>query len=257
LIRAKKSLGQHFLQAIDYARRIAAAVDDANKNVVEVGPGQGVLTQFLTGRFEKLLLIEKDTELARLLTLQYQEDPHIVVCEGDFLSFDLSAYWGDQQFAIVGNFPYNISSQIVFRMLDFRAQVPELVGMFQYEMARRILAGPGSKEYGIISVLTSVAYEGKLIFRVPPGAFHPPPKVESAVIHLKRKANYSIPCEHQTLRQIVRMAFNQRRKMLRNSLKPLFSENILKHDLFSKRPEQLSLHEFIDLAIQYEQQVRI
>ena len=258
MIRAKKSLGQHFLHAVEYAKRIAAALNEANRYVVEVGPGLGVLTQFLTGRFEKLLLIEKDAHLAQLLTVQYRDDTGVDVREADFLTFNLSEYWDGKQFSIVGNFPYNISSQIVFRMLEYRDQVPELVGMFQYEMAKRLLSGPGSKDYGIISVLTAVAYEGQQLFRVPPGAFNPPPRVESAVIRLTRKKNYALPCAYDSLRIVVRVAFNQRRKMLRNSLKSLFPEEaFLKDDLFTRRPEQLTLNEFIDLAMKYEDRNRI
>jgi 16S rRNA (adenine1518-N6/adenine1519-N6)-dimethyltransferase len=253
LIRAKKSLGQHFLHEVDFARRIAGAVHGESGNVVEVGPGQGMLTQFLVGRFHRLLLIEKDTLLSQLVIDRWGSDPAVTVREADFLSFDLHEFWGTQQFSLVGNFPYNISSQIVFRMLDMRDQIPELVGMFQYEMARRIVSGPGSKEYGILSVLAATAYEGRLLFKVPAGAFKPPPKVESAVIRMVRKKDYSLPCDYQSLRIVVRAAFGQRRKMLRNSLKSLLpDETLLQDTLFERRPEQISVSEFVDIAMKYE-----
>ncbi len=253
LIRAKKSLGQHFLHEVDFARRIAAATVGESGNVIEVGPGQGMLTQFLVGRFEQLLLIEKDTLLTQYILERWGSDPGIAIREADFLSFDLVGFWGTRQFSLVGNFPYNISSQIIFRMLDVRDQIPELVGMFQYEMARRIVSGPGSKEYGILSVLTATAYEGRLLFKVPAGAFNPPPKVESAVIRLTRKKDFSLPCDFQSLRIVVRAAFGQRRKMLRNSLKGLLpDETLLGDTLFQRRPEQISVAEFVDLAVKYE-----
>lgn len=248
-------MGQHFLHEVEYARRIAGVVQSGTRNVVEVGPGRGMLTQFLVGRFDHLLLIEKDTELAMHISARWSGDVSVVVCEADFLSFDLKSYWGARQFSIVGNFPYNISSQIVFRMLELRDQVPELVGMFQYEMARRIVAGPGSKEYGILSVLTATAYEGRILFKVPPGAFVPAPKVDSAVIHLVRKKDFSLPCDYSALRLVVKAAFGQRRKMLRNSLKSLLPESLLQgNTLFQRRPEQISVLEFIELAKTFESQ---
>lgn len=250
---AKKSLGQHFLHAVEYARRIAGAISGETRHVVEVGPGQGMLTQFLVGRFDQLLLIEKDTVLAALISDRWGADPSITICEADFLKFDLTAYWGRRQFSLVGNFPYNISSQIVFRMLEMRDQIPELVGMFQYEMARRIVAPPGSKEYGILSVLTATTYDGRLLFRVPPGAFNPPPKVDSAVIQLLRKKEYALPCDYHSLRLVVKAAFGQRRKMLRNSLKSVLPDDVLHENaLFQRRPEQISVLEFIDIAKTYE-----
>ena len=250
---AKKSLGQHFLHSVEYARAVADAIGDETRHVVEVGPGRGMLTQFLVGRFDPLLLIEKDSVLAASISERWGAEPGVIVCEADFLSFDLAAFWGDRSYSIVGNFPYNISSQIVFRMLDHREHVPELVGMFQFEMARRIVAAPGSKDYGIISVMTAVAYEGKLLFKVPPGAFTPKPRVNSAVIRLRRKASFALPCEYRSLQIVVRSAFGQRRKMLRNSLKGLLPDKTLQSDaLFQRRPEELTITEFVDLALQYE-----
>ncbi len=160
--------------------------------------------------------------------------------------------FGTNQYSVAGNFPYNISSQIVFRVLEKYGHVPELVGMFQYEMARRIVSGPGSKEYGIISVLTASRYFGRLLFSVPPGAFMPPPKVDSAVIHLRRHVDPELPCQFRSLQVVVKTAFGQRRKMLRNSLAPLFPSGTLDEAFFQQRPEQLSLAEFIDIAVRFE-----
>jgi 16S rRNA (adenine1518-N6/adenine1519-N6)-dimethyltransferase len=251
--RPKKSLGQHFLNSTDYARAVANAINQDTKNVVEIGPGRGMLTQYLLGRFERLLLIEKDALLAHELEERWGSEPGITVREADFLDFNLNEFWRDSDYSLVGNFPYNISSQIVFRALEHREHVKEVIGMFQLEMAQRIVASPGTKDYGILSVLTATAYEGRLLFRVPTGAFTPPPKVTSAVIRLRRKSNYQLPCSFGALRIVVRSAFGMRRKMLRNSLKGLLPEQTLLHDpLFERRPERLSMEEFVDLALQYE-----
>jgi len=253
LIRAKKSLGQHFLHEQSYAQRIALAINPDARRVTEIGPGTGMLTQFLIGRFDELLLLEKDTELCASLSARWHAYPGVTILEADALSFDYRGFWGDRSFSLVGNFPYNISSQIVFTMLSLCDQIPEMVGMFQYEMARRIISGPGSKDYGIISVLTSAMYSGRMLFRVPSGAFNPPPKVESAVIRLERKHDYSLPCAFSSLQKVVRAAFGQRRKMLRNSLKSLVpNETLLSSTLFQKRPEHLALGDFIDIALEYE-----
>lgn len=254
MVHAKKSLGQHFLHEVAIAKRIAYLVKGESGNVVEVGPGTGMLTQFLIGRFERLLLIEKDKLLAEHNALRWKDDPSVFVQEADILEYDLRSFWGDQQFSLVGNFPYNISSQILFGMLALRDQIPEMIGMFQYEMAKRIISGPGSKDYGILSVLAATAYDSAMLFKVSPGAFNPPPKVESAVIRLTRKAQYSLPCDFHSLRIVVKAAFGQRRKMLRNSLKALFPENTIESEaFFQRRPEQVSVSEFVDLAVRYEQ----
>jgi len=212
-----------------------------------------MLSQFLVGRFDQLLLLEKDTVLCASLSERWHATPGVTILEADALTFDYKNFWGSHSFSLVGNFPYNISSQIVFMMLSLCDQVPEMVGMFQYEMARRIVAGPGSKDYGIISVLTSAMYSGRMLFRVPAGAFNPPPKVESAVIRLERKSDYGLPCAFSSLQKVVRAAFGQRRKMLRNSLKSLIpNETLLSDALFQRRPEHLALGDFIDIALEYE-----
>lgn len=252
-MHAKKSLGQHFLRDRNIAMRIASAVSPDTRRVLEVGPGHGMLTQFLAGRFETLLLVEKDAQLAEKMRAAYAAQPSVHVAEADFLTYDMVGFFQHRQFSLVGNFPYYISSQIVFRMLEFKEQVPEMIGMFQYEMARRIVAGPGSKEYGIISVLASAAYTGEMLFRVAPGSFDPPPNVESAVIRLTRKENFSLPCKERTLRMVVKTAFGQRRKMMRNTLRAVLPVHVLVDPIFVKRPEQLPLAAFIEIALLVEQ----
>ena len=171
--------------------------------------------------------------------------------EGDFLRFDPTTIIGDAPFAIIGNFPYNISSQILFKMLDHRTQVPELVGMFQREMAARVVAPPGNKTYGVISVLVQAYYEGDYLFTVKKGCFQPPPKVTSAVIRLSRKTNQTLGCDHRLFRRVVKQAFSQRRKMLRNTMKSLVPKSDFLQDKFlQQRPEQLSVEEFVQLTNQ-------
>lgn len=255
-IRPKKSLGQHFLREPRYATRLVEALSGDVRSIVEVGPGPGMLTQYLVPLAEQLVLVEKDRELAALMREKWSGESHVRVVEGDFLRLSPEDFFDRGEFVVAGNFPYNISSQIVFRVLDAHARVPEMVGMFQLEMARRIASGPGSKEYGIISVMTAAYYTAELLFNVPPGAFQPPPKVTSAVIRLRRKADVVLPCEDRSLSTIVRAAFGQRRKMLRNSLRALLPDTMLSDPLFQRRPEQLSLEEFIDIASRYEHIVR-
>jgi 16S rRNA (adenine1518-N6/adenine1519-N6)-dimethyltransferase len=251
----KKSLGQHFLKEPVFAERLAEGISSGTRNIVEIGPGTGMLTQHLVGRCDRLLLVEKDTLLAHQETERWADEPSVHVVEADILNFDLAAFFGDEEFTIVGNFPYNISSQILLMALALWERVPEFIGMFQYEVARRIVSGPGSKEYGILSVLSAARFSGKLLFSVPPGAFNPPPKVRSAVIRLTRKEGFSLPCAFASLQTVVRAAFGQRRKMMRNSLKPFLPDTILAGSLYRQRPEQLGLAEFIDIALIYESQI--
>lgn len=246
-MRTKKSLGQHFLTNDLVAQKTVDAIRHPEL-VVEVGPGPGMLTKHLVERCERLILVEKDDTLAPALRERYRHLPHITVIHADFLRVDFSEIVGDATFSLVGNFPYNISSQIVFKMLEHRHQVIELVGMFQLEMAQRILAGPGSKTYSVIGVQTQTAYSGDLLMKIPPEDFDPPPKVWSAVIHLMRKDDFSIPCDPRVFRTVVRSAFSQRRKMLRNSLKLLLPPDVLQQDLFQKRPEHISLETFYHIT---------
>jgi 16S rRNA (adenine1518-N6/adenine1519-N6)-dimethyltransferase len=251
-MRTKKSLGQHFLRDPQYVQRLVSSITPGTEYIVEIGPGTGMLTRYLVGLRAKLLLIEKDSVLAGRAKTKWEDSHDIEVREADALAFDLLRYYHDNPFTVVGNFPYNISSQIVFRILDLYQSVPEMVGMFQFEVARRIVAGPGSKEYGILSVLVASRYERELLFSVPPEAFDPPPKVTSAVVRLTRRSDPELPCGFRTLQRVVRAAFGQRRKMLRNSLLSLFPVDFLKAPRFEKRPEHLHPHEFVELAVALE-----
>lgn len=248
-VRAKKKLGQHFLTDLSIAQRIAETLTFENySKVVEIGPGMGVLTQFLIPKTKHLNLIEIDKESVAYLKNTFTEEETQII-EGDFLQLNLRETLGHQPFAIIGNFPYNISTQIVFKTLEHRDQIPFFSGMFQKEVAQRICEPPGTKKYGILSVLTQLFYETTLLFKVPPGVFNPPPKVDSAVIQLVRKENYHLDCDEALLFKLVKLSFQQRRKTLRNSLKVLNIPEILREDtIFDLRPEKLSGKDFIQLA---------
>lgn len=253
-MKAKKSYGQHFLTSEVISERIAnsLSLSETYNDVLEVGPGQGMLTKYLLEKDYNLKVVEADRDMVAYLEAHYpQLAPNIV--SKDFLKMRLEEEMGEN-FAIIGNFPYNISSQIVFKMLACRQFVPEMVGMFQKEMAERIVAKPGNKTYGVISVLTQAFYDGKLLFNVKPGSFNPPPKVMSAVIRLTRKADYeNLGCNHKRFRQIVKLSFGQRRKMLRNTMKSLVKgHSILEAPIFRQRPEQLSVQDFIELTNQID-----
>ncbi len=248
MVRPKKHLGQHFLKNDAIAAQIADSLTgDGYDTVVEIGPGTGVLTQFLQKRNEDLFVVEIDTESVEYLHANFDmRFDHIM--EADFLQMSLNDKFG-KQVAVVGNFPYNISSQIIFKVLDQKELVPEVVGMFQKEVAERIVAGPGSKTYGIISVLTAAFYEGEYLFTVEPEEFNPPPKVRSGVIRLRRKPEGELGCDHAKLKMVVKTAFNQRRKTLRNALKSInLPEEVTQGELFNKRAEQLSLQDFINIT---------
>ena len=251
-MKAKKSFGQHFLNREEIAERIANSLTINNElghPVLEVGPGKGMLTKYLLKQYPLLKVVEADMDMVNILHKYYPQLENRVI-SGDFLKVDLAAVFEGQSFSLIGNFPYNISSQIVFRMIKYRAIVPEMVGMFQKEMADRIIAKPGGKDYGVISVLAQAYYEGKTLFNVDKSCFSPPPKVQSAVIHLIRKENQDLGCDEGLFRQVVKTSFNQRRKMLRNTLKPLFPEGSteLEDAFFQKRPEQLSLADFVGVT---------
>lgn len=248
-IRAKKKLGQHFLTDLNIARRIAYTLDfEKHQNIIEIGPGMGVLTQFLISEAQSITLVEIDSESVVYLKNTYT-DKHLTLIEGDFLKLNFRKVFGEGPFAIIGNFPYNISTQIVFKTLENRAQIPFFSGMFQKEVAERICEPPGSKKYGIISVLTQLFYETELLFHVPPQVFRPPPKVDSAVIRLVRKAQFTLDCNEAFLIQVVKLSFQQRRKTLRNSLKTLNIPKMLSEDaIFDQRPEKLSGKDFVQLA---------
>ena len=249
-MRAKKSYGQHFLTNEVYAERIANSLERtaAYDTLLEVGPGKGMLTKYLLQRPETLYASEADADMIEYLHLHYPELSERIL-RGNFLRLDFREHFGDRPFAIIGNFPYNISSQIVFKMLENREQVPELVGMFQREMAERIIAPPGGKDYGVISVLTQAYYSGTYLFTVKAGNFDPPPKVQSAVIRLERKENTRLNCSEKFFRTVVKTSFGQRRKMLRNTLKSLIPDKeLLNHPIFTQRPERLSVEAFAELT---------
>ena len=251
-VRAKKHLGQHFLKDENIARRIADSLTGEVKQVLEIGPGMGVLTKYLVDKSElNFCAIEIDTESVAYLNQHY---PHLKVIEGDFLRLDASTLFQDS-FAIIGNFPYNISSQILFKVYESRNMVPEVVGMFQKEVAERVAAKPGSKTYGILSVLLSAFYDIEYLFTVDEHVFNPPPKVKSAVIRLRRNQVSTLECDEKLFTTIVKTGFNQRRKTMRNALKPL-GRNLeaIPEELLSKRAEQLSVKDYIIITTQLSNQ---
>lgn len=245
IVRAKKGLGQHFLKDTNIAKEIVDSLSESSKNIVEIGPGMGVLTQFLLEKEDaNLFVIEIDSESVVYLKKHYPDLSERII-EKDFLKLDLATIFSEP-FAIIGNFPYNISSQILFKVLDYKDQIPEVVGMFQKEVAVRVASKPGNKDYGILSVLLQAFYDIEYLFTVEPDVFNPPPKVKSAVIRLKRNAISHLDCDEQKFKQVVKTAFNQRRKTLRNSLKSFsFIDGFTQEDIFNKRPEQLGVEEFV------------
>ncbi|WP_298893987.1 16S rRNA (adenine(1518)-N(6)/adenine(1519)-N(6))-dimethyltransferase RsmA [uncultured Psychroserpens sp.] len=248
-VKAKKHLGQHFLTDESVAQDIANTLTlEGYKHVLEIGPGMGVLTKYLLDKPIKTHVIEIDTESVDYLKANYLNLANRVY-EQDFLKYDLTEIFGDEPFAIIGNFPYNISTQIVFKTLEMRNQIPEFSGMFQKEVAQRICSKEGSKVYGILSVLTQAFYDTEYLFTVPPTVFNPPPKVDSGVLRLKRKENFTLPVDEKLFFRVVKTAFQQRRKTLRNSLKTFnLSDNLKANVIFGKRPEQLSVDSFLELT---------
>lgn len=253
-VRPKKALGQHFLTDQGVAQAIVASLHSRGP-VLEVGPGTGVLTQYLLQDAGLALkVVEIDTESVRYLLTHYPKLAPALY-EADFLKMDLSRLF-TEKFAIIGNFPYNISSQIFFKVLDYRSQIPEVVGMVQKEVAERLAAGPGSKTYGILSVLLQAWYDIEYLFTVGEGSFLPPPKVKSAVIRLTRNGRDTLDCDEELFKKVVKTTFNQRRKTIRNSLKPVLSALFPAGPLafpayipyLDARPEQLSVEEFVELT---------
>ncbi len=259
-IKAKKHLGQHFLKDETIAQKIAETLTYKNySKVIEIGPGTGVLTKYLLQHPIDLVAMDLDAESIIYLNHNFPlEHPELMTGMGsfkvigaDFLKYDLATLFEDLQFAITGNFPYNISTQIVFKMLEWKEKIPEFTGMFQKEVAKRICQKEGSKTYGILSVLVQAYYDAEYLFTVHPHVFDPPPKVQSGVLRLTRKKNYKNVCDEKLLFKVVKTAFNQRRKTLRNSLKTLNLSDILTEDaIFDQRPEQLSVADFIALTKQ-------
>ncbi len=250
ILKAKKSYGQHFLKSENTAARIAASLQltDTYDQVLEIGPGRGMLTKFLLDQPYALFVVEADPDMVHYLKKQFPDLKEYIIA-GDFLKVPLPAFMGTKPFGLIGNFPYNISSQILFRMLEYRQQIPEMVGMFQKEVAERIISPPGSKVYGVISVLIQAYYQGEYLFTVDKSQFIPPPKVQSAVIRLTRRENLHLDCDEALFRIIVKQAFGQRRKMLRNTMKSFLPAAALTASpLFQKRPEQLTVADFIQLT---------
>ena len=248
MIRAKKSLGQHFLNDINIAHNIVDALKSGlSEDLIEVGPGTGVLSQILLKRNDfRTLFIEIDHESIDFLTARYPEIKERIV-QKDFLKFDISANF-NEQVSVIGNFPYNISSQIFFKILEYRWQIPQVVCMIQKEVAERIASPPGNKTYGILSVFLQAFYDIEYLFTVHEHVFNPPPKVKSGVIRLIRNNTDVFPCDEVLFRQVVKTGFNQRRKTLSNSLKSLLNGVRPEDPIFLKRPEQLSVEQFIYLT---------
>lgn len=246
-VSAKKYLGQHFLTDEGIAQKIGESLAHSHiyKNILEVGPGMGVMTKYIRDKYpaHDFRLIEIDNDSVAYLLEHY---PLIKVYNDDFLKLDFEKIFPNE-FAVIGNYPYNISSQIVFKVIENRLLIPEMSGMFQKEVAERICEQPGTKSYGVISVLTQAFYDCEYLFTVPEHVFNPPPKVKSGVIRLIRKER-PISCNYGEFKHVVKAAFNQRRKMLRKSLKPFFETKILTQDIFTKRPEQLSVDDFVFLV---------
>ena len=247
-VRAKKFLGQHFLTDLSIAQRIADTITLVDIPVLEIGPGMGVLTQYLLKNPNiSLTAIEIDRESVAYLREWY---PELNLVEGDFLKLDLNKLYPQGQFCVIGNYPYNISSQIFFKVLDYKDRIPLCSGMIQKEVAQRLAAKPGSKAYGILSVLLQAYYDIEYLFTVGNHVFSPPPKVESAVIRLTRNKRERLDCDEQLFKTIVKTAFNQRRKQMRNSLMQLVGKGnpLLQENIFTKRPEQLHVEDFVELT---------
>ncbi|MBT8324441.1 MAG: 16S rRNA (adenine(1518)-N(6)/adenine(1519)-N(6))-dimethyltransferase RsmA [Winogradskyella sp.] len=248
-VKAKKHLGQHFLKDETIAQKIADTLSfQGYKKVLEIGPGMGVLTKYLLKKDIKTYVIEIDSESVAYLKSHYLNLADSII-EKDILKYNLNEIFDDEPFAIIGNFPYNISSQILFKTLEYREQIPEFSGMFQKEVAQRVCSAEGNKVYGILSVLVQAFYNAEYLFTVPPSVFNPPPKVDSGVLRLTRKENFILPCDESLFFKVVKTAFQQRRKTLRNSLKTFnLSDKLKANTIFGQRPEQLSVQAFIELT---------
>lgn len=256
-VRAKKHLGQHFLNDENIAKNTVNALLEKDKTsfIVEVGPGTGVLTQFLINDVDGFLAMDVDGESVEYLKTKYPEKSDKIVL-ADFLDSDLQKLAG-QKFNVVGNFPYNISSQIMFKVLENKNSVDYVVGMFQKEVAMRLAEKPGSKVYGILSVLLQAYYDIEYLFTVHENVFSPPPKVKSAVIRLTRNNVQKLDCDEELFKKVVKTTFNQRRKTIRNSVRSLFNNNEMRHPLLDKRPEQLSVAQFVELTKFVQEQATV
>jgi 16S rRNA (adenine1518-N6/adenine1519-N6)-dimethyltransferase len=261
-VRPKKNLGQHFLTDLNIAKQIADTVDACPElPVLEIGPGMGVLTQYLNEKPRPLKVVEIDRESVAYLREHFPRLDNNII-GGDFLRMDLREVFDGKQFVLTGNYPYDISSQIFFKMLDNREIIPCCTGMIQHEVAVRMAAAPGSKQYGILSVLIQAWYRVEYLFTVEPGVFNPPPKVQSAVIRMTRNDVTDLGCDEVLFRRVVKAVFNQRRKMLRVSLRQIFdsahqaSADFFTQDVMTQRPEQLSIAEFVNLTNMVEEELK-
>ena len=257
-VRPKKNLGQHFLTDLGIARRIADTVDACpDLPVLEVGPGMGVMTQYLVEKPRPLKVVEIDRESVAYLNEHFPRLRDNILGE-DFLRMDLAKLFGGGQFVLTGNYPYDISSQIFFKMIDNRELIPCCTGMIQHEVALRMASQPGTKAYGILSVLIQAWYDVEYLFMVDETVFNPPPKVKSAVIRMTRNKVQHLGCDEALFRRVVKTVFNQRRKMLRVSLRQIFNaqqparEEFFRQDVMTRRPEQLSIPEFVELTNRVE-----
>lgn len=271
-VKPKKFLGQHFLKDLSIAKDIADTVDYCpNLPILEVGPGMGVMTQFLICKERLVKVVEIDYESVEYLRRHFPQLEENII-EDDFLKMHLENTFNGQSFILTGNYPYNISSQIFFKMLDYKDLIPCCTGMIQKEVAERIAAGPGSKTYGILSVLIQAWYNVEYLFTVHENVFNPPPKVKSAVIRMSRNETTDLGCDERLFKQVVKTTFNQRRKTLRNSIRPVLAiadnkleqqgnaqkdhSEFLAQEIFNKRPEQLSVTEFIALTKAVEEETK-
>ena len=252
-VKAKKALGQHFLTDLSIAEHITRSLEDYRElPILEIGPGMGVLTQYLLALGFDTRVIELDQESVAYLGEHFPQLEGRII-SGDFLQLPIEDYMPDGPFSLIGNYPYNISSQIFFRLLDYRERIPHCAGMLQREVAQRLASPPGNKDYGILSVLLQAWYDVEYLFTVDEHVFNPPPKVKSGVIRLIRNQRQSLGCSESLFKTVVKTGFNQRRKTLRNSLKGLFGPDYDYSDpIFGKRPEQLGVESFIDLTLRLE-----
>ncbi len=257
-VTAKKHLGQHFLTDLQIARDIADTVDVCpDMPILEVGPGMGVLTQFLLQKERPVKVVEIDEESVSYLCKNLPQLGEENIIPDDFLKMHLDRVFAGNRFMLIGNYPYNISSQIFFKMLDNKEYIPYCSGMIQKEVGERLAAHPGNKAYGILSILVQLWYDVEYLFTVNENVFSPPPKVKSAVVLMRRNGRTTLPCDEALFKKIVKGTFNQRRKKLRNSIQQIVGKEspLLANPILDKRPEQLSIEEFIELTQQVEHEL--
>jgi len=251
-VHAKKRLGQHFLNSEEIAAKIADSISAKEGLLMEIGPGMGALTKHLEKKWgEKLWVVEIDDESIPYIESHFPALKERII-HADFLALDITSVFKGEKFSIIGNFPYNISTQILFKAIDYRSQIVEVVGMFQKEVAKRICSPEGNRDYGILSVLIQAYFNAIYLFDVPPTVFIPPPAVNSGVIKLIKKENFSLGCNDDLFKKVIKMAFNQRRKKLSNALSAMLADKPIKSELLDKRAEQLSWKDFVNLTLLFE-----